>query len=304
MFNLFKNKKQPYLGAARQHAFIVGTGRCGTTILASVLNSHSRICVPPELQIIFSYDGNGDRFYEKSISGELEKFRARHFSRLSELVCPYEIMQFFDHVRHFKGLSYPQTDLKKLLHELFDHICYDHGKDVFIEQTPWHGQRLDFLKELFPEMKVIHLVRDARDVALSYARTTWWSKDVGENLLQWENEVSIIKEFGKKNPDNFLEIRYEDLACNPEQELQKILDILGLTFELEMLDSSRLINYWAMFKGDSGSMQSKQYQQWEKSMKNVFFPDSIYSWKKNQDHDFNELVKPIKGTLESLGYSV
>ena len=303
MFNLFK-KKPLYPGTARQHAFIVGTGRCGTTILASVLNAHSRICIPPELQVIFSYSGNGDRYYEKFMSGEMGRFRARQFIKLSKLVCPYDISKFFDYEQHFKGLDYPQTDLKRLLHELFDHICYAHGKDIFIEQTPWYGQRLDLLKELFPEMKVIHLVRDGRDVALSYARTVWWSKDVGQNLLQWEKEVNIVKEFGAKNPDNFLEIRYEDLACNPEQELQKILNALGLSFEPDMLNSAKLINYWSMFKGDTGGMHSKQYQQWEQSMKNVFFPDSIYAWKRNHDYDFSKLSEPVRATLEALDYSV
>lgn len=301
MFNLFR-KKSSYAGSARHHAFIVGTGRCGTTILASVLNAHSRICIPPELQLIFSYSGNGDRFYEKSLANELAPYRARHFIRLCELVCPYDIGMFFDYRRHFKELDYPQTDLKRLVHDLFDHICYAHGKDVFIEQTPWHGQRLDLLKELFPAMKVIHLVRDGRDVALSYARTPWWSKDVGENILRWEREVKIVKEFGESNPESFLELRYEDLACNPEAELQKILDLFGLSFEANMLDAGKLINYWAMYKGDTGRVHSKQYQQWEKSMQNVFFPDSIYAWKKNREHDFAALCKPVQATLAALDY--
>lgn len=303
MFSFFK-KKQLYPGTARQHAFIVGTGRSGTTILAQVLNSHSRICVPHELQFFFSYNGNGDGFYEKFISGDIRRYRARDFISLIENKCPYNFDMFFDYKRHFRGLNYPQSNLKQLLHELIDHICYSHGKQIFFEQTPWYGQRLDVLKELFPDMKVIHVVRDGRDVALSYARTPWWSKDVGQNLLQWEKEVTTISTFGDANPDNYLMIRYEDMVCNPEEELQRILDVLGLSFEQEMLDPSRLVDYTPMFKNYSADIASKEYHKWEQAKKSIFFPDSIYSWKRNRDHDFAELSKPIRTTLERFNYSV
>ena len=59
--------------------FIIGTGRCGTTMLAKILNAHSRICVPHELQLIFGYSGNGPRLYECFASGETLSWQAHDF---------------------------------------------------------------------------------------------------------------------------------------------------------------------------------------------------------------------------------
>lgn len=300
----FKKKAgKQYVGSARQVCFIVGTGRCGTTILAQVLNSHSRICVPHELQIIVSL-GTGDRLYDKFLSGELSKYKAKDFIRLIEACCPYKFEKFFDYKRHFENLSYPQKDVTKVLKEIFDHICFEYKKDVFIEQTPWYGQKLDELKAIFPDMKVIHLIRDARDVAISFSRTPWWSKDVYKNLVQWEKEVNVIHEFGTRNPENFLEFRYEDLVMNPEGELKKPLKLLNLEFEKQMLDPERLFDYGALFKGSFVENQSGNFNKWSKEKKQVFFASSVCSWKKSKDFDFSNMPVEVVNTLEKFGYEI
>ncbi|MDT8318407.1 MAG: sulfotransferase [bacterium] len=271
LLKLFRYNKVStnYKGSAQQVGFIIGTGRCGTTILSKVLNSHSRICVPHELQIVLGVE-NGDRFYEKYISGELKKFKAKDCINLIERRCPYKFDEFFDYKNHFKSLSYPQADLMDLLQNLFDHICFANGKSIFIEQTPWYGQRLNILKEIFPNMKIIHVVRDGRDVALSFAKSPWWSNDVETNMLQWEKEVKLIHSFGIKYPENFVEIKYEDLVQNTEHELKKVLQLFGLEYEADILNPDKLINYDKFLKGDNSKNVSKEYKDWSSSKKQVF----------------------------------
>jgi len=304
VFDLFKKKTViPYLGSARQIGFIVGTGRCGTTILAQVLNSHSKVCVPHELQIILGI-GNGDRFYEKYISGEMQKYRADDFIRLIREVCPYYFENFFDYIKHFKCQKYPQSDLKKLLKGLFDHICFEYKKEVFIEQTPWYGQRLDVLKTIFPEMKVLHVLRDGRDVAISFSRTPWWSKDIQKNLLQWTKEINTIHEYGVKHPENFLEIRYEDLVRAPADQLTRVLRLFGLEYEATMLEPARLVDYASMFKGNSSKNQSKEFNKWAQQNTQIFFPDSVYAWKKKEQNAFLRLPDNVKSTLRRFNYEI
>lgn len=288
----------------KQIGFIVGTGRCGTTVLSQALNSHSRICVPHELQIIVSI-GNGDRLYDKYVSGEFKDYRADDFIRLIEDCCPYHFGRYFDYVGHFKeDLRYPQMDLRELLTGLFDHICYSYKKDVFLEQTPWYGQRLDILRDLFPGMKVIHVVRDGRDVAVSFSRTPWWSKNIKDNLLQWEKEVNVIHDFGGKNQGAFIETRYEDLVTNPKAELGKILGLFGLDFEDEMLDPGRLMDYSFMFRGTAEEYQSNENKRWVQSKKTLFFSDSIGVWERRKGSDFANLPQNVKDTLALFHYQI
>lgn len=287
----------------KQIGFIVGTGRCGTTILAQVLNAHTHICIPPELQIIVSI-GNGERLYEKYLSGAFGLYGPDEFIRLIDECCPYHLEKYFDYVNHFKRLDYPQHELGRILTDLFDHICYAYGKSIFLEQTPWYGQRLNVLRDLFPEMRVIHIVRDGRDVAVSFSRTPWWSKDIRSNLEQWAREATVIHDFGVNNPENYIEIRYEDLVLNPESELQKILVLFGLPFEREMLDTGMLIDYFSMFKGDAQEFQSIENKAWNREKRRTFFSESLYAWKKNKDYDFSIMSQNVTAALSRFRYDV
>lgn len=291
-----------YEGAAKQIGFIVGTGRCGTTILGEVLNAHSRICVPHELQIIVSI-GNGDRLYEKYTTKELSKYRAKDFIKLIGRSCPYYFEKFFDYHGHFQDLDYPQTDLRQLLTGLFGHICQAYGKEVFLEQTPWYGQKLEVLRELFPEMKIIHLIRDGRDVAISYARTPWWSRDINKNLKQWEREVNKIHDYGRQNPANFLEIRYEDLVLNPEPELKKILALFDLEYQKAMLDPQNLIDYTRLFKRRFFLKRSMRILNRQVGKTNVFLPENVYAWKRQSGLHFN-LTPEISRTMTIFNYEI
>ncbi len=298
---LKKNEPAAYAGSAEMTGFIVGTGRCGTTILAQVLNSHSRICVPHELQFLVSVD-NGDRLYDKFLSGELARYDAGDLLKLLEVNCPYLLGEFFDFRGHFESLKYPQRDPAVIARELFDHICHSYGKDIFLEQTPWYGQRLDTLRTFLPEMKVVHICRDGRDVAISFARTPWWSDNLLENIKRWEEEVNTIEDFGRRYPNSYIVIRYEDLILNPEAEIKRVLAHLGAGFEPSMLDPENLIDYMSMFRGEIPGYKSKTFSSWEGDKKDVFFKGSIGAWKKRTDIDIKALTEEAAGTLERFGY--
>lgn len=304
MFNYFKGnwckrRGEIYTGNMKMIGFIVGTGRCGTTILSSVLNAHSRICVPHELHFIVHRG-----LYEKYLCGEAQKYGPEDFIHFIRERCPYNFDQYFDFVSHFKNLRYPQKDLSLLLTGLFDHICHSAGKEVLVEQTPWHGLYLNVLKELFPSMKIVHLIRDGRDVAISFARTPWWTKDVMANLERWGNEVDIAHKFCLENPDCSIELKYEDLVSQPEMALKRILNLFGLNPEEEMLNPNNLIDYFPHFKGDVMSVQSDQFKMWGGDKRTVFFPESVFGWKKNKAMNFSAIPEKISVKLAYFGYDV
>jgi len=290
-----------YRGRARQVGFIVGTGRCGTTVLAQVLNSHSRIVVPDELQFFVGI-GNGDRIYEKAEKNQLRRFRARDFIALVERRCPHALEKFFDYRAHFAELSYPQADPARVLQDLIDHLCDTYDSDVFLEQTPWYGQRLDVLSELFPDSKVIHLVRDGRDVAVSYARSPWWSNEVAANLERWADEVMRIHRFVTTHPQRCIEMRYEDLVADARKGVGGILDFLGLPFEDRVLDPREMIDYDVYNKLEEQPVESRSLRQWNRSQGEVFFTGSSQSWRRDPHPAFGNLSEKVRTTLVHFGY--
>lgn len=275
-----------------QIGFIVGTGRCGSTILAQVLNSHSKIAVPPELQFI-------DKLYNM----QLEKLTSEDIGQIIENYCPYNLHEYFDFKTYLSGLKYPQTSLSKLLEGLFIAICDSQNKSIFIEQTPWHGQHLPMIKDLFPEAKVIHIIRDPRDVVISFIRSKWWGEiSIEEGMRKWRDIVKMISQWGGENSSSYLELRYEDLVLNPKHELTKVLRLVGTDYESGMLDPDRLYDYRPLQKQNTIALQSSNYQKWHKEKKQIFFRDGIQSWKNNGNNEFAPYIDEIYDVMKKYGY--
>ncbi|HEY8036066.1 MAG TPA: sulfotransferase [Methylobacter sp.] len=285
-------------------AFIIGTGRCGSTMLAQILNSHSMVCVPFELQILFEYSNNGARLYEIFKEGKNEDFGAQDFIDLIESRCPHKFYEYFDYKSFFEQQKYPILSLKELVNNLFSKIAESKQKKIFIEQTPWYGQRIDILNELLPDAKYIHMVRDGRDVAISYARTPWWHDDIGQNLERWHVEVSQIIASSKQvlNPNQMLQVRYEDFVEQPEIELRHICDFLEINFEKNMLDPTSHIDYVAYSKLNTENIFSSAQNEWSNNKDVPIFKGSRYAWKNHPDFDFSKIPEHILKNLRSLGY--
>jgi hypothetical protein len=100
-------------------------------------------------------------------------------------------------------------------------------------------------KSEYKGKKVIFLVRDVRDVAVSYYFELTRRHNVNQHYPSYEGDLSsflhhdqgsvdtIIHYYNlwEKNrniPTAFLLIRYEDMVENANQELRKVLDFLGL----------------------------------------------------------------------------
>jgi Sulfotransferase family len=288
--------------------FIIGTGRCGTTMVAQALNAHSNICVPHELQILFEYSNNGTRLFEIFKTRKNETFVAEDFINAIQGMCPHKFDEYFDYKSFFMNQKYPILSLKELANSLYAEIAKSYSKALFVEQTPWYGQRLDILNELFPAAKYIHMVRDGRDVSISFARTPWWNKDANLNLLRWDTEVKYIIGESKRilNQNQMLQIRYEDYVIRPEFELRKICEHLEVDFEFSMLDSKNYIDYEA-YKRPSinlNNVSSNAFLDWTKTKRDTTFKGSLYAWKNQHEIDFSIIPKHIVQTLQSLNYDI
>jgi hypothetical protein len=85
-------------------------------------------------------------------------------------------------------------------------------------------------------MQVVHLIRDGRDVALSYRAAYFGPKHVYSLARRWQRYVAAAEEaHACLGETAFLQVRYEDLTAAPEQELRRICTFLGEEFSAGML---------------------------------------------------------------------
>jgi hypothetical protein len=147
------------------------------------------------------------------------------------------------------------------------------GKARYGDKTPSYMQELDLLERVFPDAQHVHLVRDGRDTALSFIamrRRPRFNfarpRGLATFASQWRLEVEGARELGRRIPERYHELRYEDLVREPQAELERVSEFLGLEFEPAMLayhegvDASALQDHPLLAKPPTPGMRRWQEQ--------------------------------------------
>jgi len=215
--------------------FVVGCGRSGSTMLREMFNKHSQVYIPGESYFIHMlywdwHPGMGD--------AELESF----FQKLVVIPPPPERAVIDD-------MGWEHDELKAFLYESRDKEFSDvvrgiyelgmrrAGKVMWGDKTPRYVLYLPLLIKLFPQARIIHLVRDGRDVALSYLGFDSGPTTVRDAARYWRYMAGVGRHFHKERPDvPYIEVRYEDLVLEPEAGIKEICRFLDIQYEPAMVD--------------------------------------------------------------------
>lgn len=251
-------------------AVVVGTGRCGSTLVQELLTRHPAVGfisgVDDKLSRL-NLDGrfNG-RLYRRMAPRPPGMTSLKHSTRLLERgrlrIAPSEAYRLID--RHvFAGFSRPCRDLladdltprmAARLRAFFQRRIERQGCEVFLQHlTGW--PRTGFLHAAFPDLRVIHVVRDGRAVANSWLQMGWWDgwrgpdnwlygplpaplrqewEDSGRSFqvlaaLGWRMLMDAFAQARSVHPAaQWLDVRYEDLVRQPNEQTARMLKFLGL----------------------------------------------------------------------------
>jgi hypothetical protein len=193
---------------------IVGCPRSGTTWVQRMLAEHPKVRTGQESHV-FNY-----------LAPLLERWREdleHGGKRPAGLGCYLREEEFLAALRGFS-----EELLRPLVGDLGD-------GEVFVEKTPSHARRLPTIRELLPEVRVIHLVRDPRDVVASLlaASRTWaegWApSSAGAAARKWLAYSRAVRRARSLfAADRFLEISYESLQRDTAGELRRCLEFIRL----------------------------------------------------------------------------
>jgi hypothetical protein len=205
--------------------FIVGSARSGTTLLRLMLNAHSEVAVPPESRFIVDLWGGSD---EVAVDEVIEAL-VRH-GQFSTWDLPIEVVR--DEMGGNRVAPYAA-----IIDSAYRAYARLHGKRRWGDKTPRYVENIPLLARLWPAARFIHLIRDGRNVALSYADVPFGPKTVARAARLWANRVSLGIAHGRAlGPGRYLEIRYEDLVADASARIKALCGFLDLEFEPGMLD--------------------------------------------------------------------
>lgn len=121
------------------------------------------------------------------------------------------------------------THARNFLNSLNKPKMRDAGAQRWVDDTPLNACYGDFLLELYPTGKVLHMVRDPRDVAASYSERPWASSDLGLILKRLKGHyLELIKSEHSLPKSSFRTFRLEDFVYESSIKKDELCDFLGL----------------------------------------------------------------------------
>lgn len=137
----------------------------------------------------------------------------------------------------YKDKQLLSTILGKFLKKNIDEFIKVNEKSILVEDNTWNILFARELSEVLPTSKLLHLVRDPRDVIASFMEQRWCPSDFESSLKMYKSiierwfdvESTLSKSFYKT-------VKLEDLVKNPEETLREICYFSGIPFEKELLE--------------------------------------------------------------------
>ncbi|MEX0707133.1 MAG: sulfotransferase [Woeseia sp.] len=250
--------------------FITGASRSGTTLLSFVLRNHSAIFGLKELNY-FGVQFALDRLESAQPQARLVAAAASIFARQRDGVftAGAEGQDFDDAERVVAALPESARTGAGVFAATVGVLARRAGKRIPCEQTPRNIFYAQTLLSVFPEARVIHMMRDPRAVMASQ-KWRWRRRQlvadsrrfpVIESLRVWMNyhPYTMAKLWAKASAEaarmeehpRFRVLRFEDLVGRPETAVAELSDWLGLPFEPSMLDVNRINSSYGAGAGAS-----------------------------------------------------
>lgn len=245
--------------------FIVGTGRCGSTIFQQVICEHPQLAW---LSATFDYYAAKPSI-NRLLLGVADLPVVGPYLRKQKVLRPWEPYPIWE--QNCPGFKEPFRDLRaedvtpvvrKNMQQAAAQLVTAKRDRLLGKITGW--PRIGLLQEIFPDAKFIHIVRDGRAVVNSLLNVDWWSGWQGPEAWRWGTLTPTQREqwetYGQSfvalasiewnilmdamqqarplvPAENFLEIRYEDFCDDTVGMTKDVMDFCELSWSTELANA-------------------------------------------------------------------
>jgi hypothetical protein len=224
--------------------FVVGNQKSGTTWLMRMLDAHPEILCKGEGRFF------GGSWRQKSLK---QRDTMRPASSLYNALLNAEYLRLWIERSVWSRNDSPDEHLDNLTRMAIDYFLggelLKSGKRIVGDKSPLiTPDTIREISAIYPEAKVIHIIRDGRDVAVSAAhharnfgrtRQRHERSETGESIFpkgqleklaaEWASRVGkTVADGPALLGENYAEVRYENLLHDPEAEVRRLLTFLAV----------------------------------------------------------------------------
>jgi len=182
--------------------FILGMPRSGTSLIEQIVSNHSEVHGAGELDLLPISVKNSN----------------------------------WEHSNDF------ENTIKKIRKEYLDKLSLISKKKYITDKLPGNFKRIGFILSAFPECKIIHLERNPMAICWSNYKSNFNSTGMGFTLNQEHTAEyyilykDLMKFWNERYSERIININYERLVENFEEEIKKLFLKLNLNWEKQLYD--------------------------------------------------------------------
>lgn len=176
--------------------------------------------------------------------------------------------------------------------------------EYFGDKTPSHMAYMSQIRSLIPSARFIHIIRDGRDVLVSFVKhmqrtqpSKGWTYEGAAEMVatKWSQQIQGCLKISRQLPGVCHEVHYESLLATPEDELKKIHRFLD--FESSNEEVHHCIEQTSFEKLSGGRKAGEEN-------KDSFFRKGVAGdWKQALPEDAQAIFHKHAGDLlKTLGY--
>jgi tetratricopeptide (TPR) repeat protein len=186
--------------------FIIGVPRCGSTLVEKIIGS-GEMPVPM---------GEETSVLEEFVTTKIMEKKSLNLGKVSE-------------IRNELFNKYKKRGL-----------ILDKSNNIFTDKSLNNFFFLKFIKEIYPNAKIINCKRDILSSIMSIFQNPLtelaWSHDLVNIFKYFDNYLRIIKNYNKTDLNFVYELQFEKLVNNPEEESKKLMKFCELPWNKKCLE--------------------------------------------------------------------
>lgn len=236
--------------------FVAGMPRSGTSLIDQIIDAHPKAAGVGELNSIERFAAELSRAYnpDSPPHRRFGKFDTFRWTRVAD-----------EYVREVTELA-------------------PAGSERVVNKALGNNKLVGLLARLFPKTRIIHAIRDPRDVAVSCFmggfnnRIHAWTTQIDWAAHAWKQSERMMTHWKQTLDIPILDVHYEKLVADPENEMPRIIEFLGLEWDDACRDfykskrTVRTLSYdqvnRPLYTSSSG-----RHENYARLIKGVDFPD-------------------------------
>lgn len=258
-----------------RYGLIIGAPRSGTTLMTIVLNRHPSLFVLFEnkclSKMLKDIDSNCDNY------GQLRTYVNSKLSKIEETP-----LSLTSKVQERLFARNDNDSPKDSLLDLYSHLGYkdDHKEQAnyYLDKNPGYSFVLDKIERNIHPSSYIWMIRDFRAFIASRVEKKKKNARLTNPFYLGYLWNEFTKEYIRQNEklgDRMILVSYEGFVSEPEKEIRKICDFLGVEYLDHLVDEQGDDNV-----SDFANLVNERRIQKFSDLQKDFYTDRIEAWKK------------------------